>query len=181
VAHHETGTHRPARARPIHFQSVSGGPNFCIFYAIAPSGSRPPDPLKASFWKRVVETAACKGTLHDGDWVRIRAVDKSWDALYVIDGFRSADRSPILHPWPKLPTPVEQPARLPNSVPRSRGEALATLGLHKDADADLIEKTATTLRKSWHPDLATSPDDQALRHERSTAINAAVEILRRAA
>ena len=92
------------------------------------------------------------------------------------DGFRSADRSPILHPWPKLPPPMEQPTRLPASVPRSRGDALATLGLHKDADADLIEKTARALRKSWHPDLATSPDDKALRHERSTAINVAVEI-----
>ena len=69
------------------------------------------------------------------------------------------------------------PAIAPPAIPTTRAQALAVLGLHESADGELIEKRAAALRKSWHADFASGPADKALRHDRSTAINVAIELL----
>ena len=62
-------------------------------------------------------------------------------------------------------------------MPRNREEAFDVLGLNPNAGDSTAKKVIDALRMSWHPDLAQSPDDLAVREERIKQINVASELI----
>lgn len=72
---------------------------------------------------------------------------------------------------------AEQPFGL--EMPRSRGAALAVLGLRPGASPgrDVVKRIINELRRRWHPDRARDAEDLALRNHRIRQVNAAWEIL----
>jgi hypothetical protein len=71
----------------------------------------------------------------------------------------------------------------PRQLPRDLPEAYATLGVNANVSESTLKKLVDALRVSWHPDLATSPEDWQLRDERIKQINVAWDLIagRRAA
>jgi DnaJ-domain-containing protein 1 len=159
---------------PVHFQSV-GGPPYCSFFAIAPEGTKLDDVFKPQFFKRVVETLACKGRLHVDDMIRMRAADRTWDVMLVVSGFR-ADGSPTLVRWPTDPSLTARP-ELPNFIPKTLVEACQVLGVELDADEDTIKRVGDALRVGNHPDHARDEADRQRREARSKQVNAALDLL----
>jgi len=70
-------------------------------------------------------------------------------------------------------------ATVSDTVPASREEALAVLGmgLGPEANEAAIKKVVDGLRMSWHPDQAQDATDRAAREQRLKQINAAWDIL----
>jgi DnaJ-class molecular chaperone len=84
----------------------------------------------------------------------------------------------VLRETPEPPVLGSTVSQTPG-VPATRADALALLGLNADATDPVIRKLVEALRQSWHPDLATTPEDRAAREERIKAINVAADLLLR--
>ncbi len=65
----------------------------------------------------------------------------------------------------------------PRQLPRDLPEAYATLGVNPGVSEGTVKKLVDALRVSWHPDLATSPEDRQLRDERIKEINVAWDLI----
>jgi hypothetical protein len=62
-------------------------------------------------------------------------------------------------------------------LPRDLPEAYAALGVNPGVGDSTLKKLVDALRVSWHPDLATSADDRAVRDERIKEINVAWDLI----
>jgi hypothetical protein len=63
------------------------------------------------------------------------------------------------------------------SIPRTRSEAYAVLGVNADASEGILKKIVDALRMTWHPDHAKDEDDRRLREDRIKQINIAWELI----
>jgi hypothetical protein len=68
-------------------------------------------------------------------------------------------------------------ARGPRPLPRDADEAYAALGVNPNVNERTLKKLIDALRVSWHPDLATSDEDRALRDEKIREINVAWDLI----
>jgi hypothetical protein len=151
-------------ADPKDFQSI-GGPNFCIFYTTASADTEVGDLFTAAWWRKVIETKACEGRIHEGDLIRIRSADRgaSFDFFAVVSGFRK-DRSPTLLRWPIDPfARAKAEEKLPPAIPTTLVQACEVLGVALDASPEDIDRVGHALRVANHPDHAR---DESEREER---------------
>jgi hypothetical protein len=161
---------------PVHFQSV-GGPPYCSFFAIAPEGTRIEHIFTSAFWKRVVDTPACKGRLHVDDMIRIRASDRTFDVMLVVSGFRK-DGSPTLVRWPTDPLSLTKAdVKLPSFIPATLVQACEVLGVPLDASPDDVRRAGQAMQAAWHPDHARDEADRQRREAKSKQVNSALELL----
>ena len=107
--------------------------------------------------------------------VRIRAVDRTWDVMLVVSGFR-ADGTPTLVRWPCDPFTAVK-TELPNFIPKTLVEACQVLGVEFDADEDTIKRVGDALRVANHPDHGRDEADRQRREARSKQINSALDLL----
>lgn len=64
-----------------------------------------------------------------------------------------------------------------SAMPSTLSDALALIGANPEASIEAIKKVVDGLRQNWHPDLARSDEDRALRLQRMQSINAAWAII----
>ena len=64
-----------------------------------------------------------------------------------------------------------------NELPRDKQEAYEVLGANPEASERILKRLVDALRATWHPDLATSEDDRAIRNLRITQINVAWDLI----
>jgi len=74
-------------------------------------------------------------------------------------------------------TSAGRAARDGATLPRSRSEAFAVLGVNPDVSETIVKKLVDALRMSWHPDLAKDEADRIAREERIKQINVAWELV----
>ena len=158
------------------FQSSNGGlPPYCTFFAVAPAGSRIDHVFLPAFWGKVATTAACNGRLHIDDMVRVRAVDRTWDVMLVVSGFR-ADGTPTPIRWPCDPFTAVK-SELPNFIPKTLVEACQVLGVELAADEDASSVWETHCGSPHPITRAMRPTDRCARpgQNKSTARRPAIE------
>lgn len=63
------------------------------------------------------------------------------------------------------------------AMPTSAREAYEVLGINGNVTDATLKKIVDALRMSWHPDLASSAEDRAVREERIKQINVATELI----
>jgi hypothetical protein len=167
---------------PVQFQKRSEFV-FNSWFVIAPAGLAYRDVFTADPWRDVAAKEATGPViLRQFDILRIRASDGAYDFLATVVGRRKTDKTIVLQLFPKTAAVARAPAAIaPPGVPKSRADALDVFGLHASATDDLIAKSASVLRQSWHPDHATSEADRTLRTEKCANINTALDVLKRKA
>ena len=63
------------------------------------------------------------------------------------------------------------------TVPQSKSEAYALLGVNSDVSDGILKKLVDALRMTWHPDHARSEEDRLLREDRIKQINIAWDLI----
>lgn len=64
------------------------------------------------------------------------------------------------------------------TLPKTRAEAYALLGINPDVSDAVLKKVGDALRMSWHPDLARDDADRLAREDRIKQINAALDLIK---
>lgn len=68
-------------------------------------------------------------------------------------------------------------ARDASSLPKTKSEAYAILGVNSDVSESVLKKIIDALRMSWHPDHARDEADRRLREDRIRQINIACDLI----